>query len=358
MAVEKISIETFLALRKTHPVLDVRSPGEFAHAHIPGAYSLPLFTDEERKIVGTAYKQESREKAIKIGLQYFATKMVQIVEIVEELAALRETVVTDDKKKTVLLHCWRGGMRSAGVAWLLDLYGFKVCTLSGGYKVFRRWALQQFEKKYNFKVISGYTGSGKTEMLQALKTRGENVIDLEALACHKGSAFGSLGQSAQPSQELFENMLALQLSEVGERERRIWIEDESQRIGHINIPAPLYQCKQAMPFYFVDIPFEERLQHIINDYGKFDKEKLMDAIMRIKKRLGSLETKNAINYLLEDDMKNCFSVLLKYYDKWYSKSLLKSGENSAHHINRINCDTVDPAYNASLILKTFENIIA
>jgi tRNA 2-selenouridine synthase len=356
MAIEKISIETFLDFSKSYLVLDVRSPDEFAHAHIPGAYSLPLFTDEERKRVGTAYKQESREKAIKIGLQYFGTKMVQMVETAEQLTASSVRDNNERKTKTVLIHCWRGGMRSAGVAWLLDLYGFKVCTLSGGYKAFRKWVHHQFEKAYSFKVISGYTGSGKTEILNALKKRGERIIDFEAIACHKGSAFGHLGEPKQPSQEMFENRLAMELSETGEWQSGVWIEDESQRIGDMNIPAALYKCKQSMPVYFIDIPFEERLKHIINNYGKFDKENLVNAIMRIKKRLGLLETKTAINYLLEDDMKNCFGILLKYYDKWYSKSLSQVRENAGSDIRRIHCMAIDAEQNAQLILRALENI--
>lgn len=356
MAIEKISIEAFLTLHATIPVLDVRSPGEYNHAHIPGAYSLPLFTDEERKVVGTTYKQQSREQAIKMALPYFGTKMVQMVEAVEQLTGLSQKDLETGNKKTVIVHCWRGGMRSAGVAWLLDLYGFTVYTLAGGYKVFRKWVLGQFEKSYPFKVIGGYTGSGKTELLEVLQTKGETIIDLEALACHKGSAFGNLGQPVQPSQEMFENRLALELYKATNRQQTIWIEDESQRIGNINIPAQLYRCKQSMPVYFIDIPFEERLEHIVHGYGQFDKKHFINAIMRIKKRLGPLETKTAINFLLEDDIKNCFAVLLKYYDKWYSKSLLQLRENTANTINRINCSTVDAAKNAQLILQSFETI--
>ena len=357
MAVEKISIERFIEFRKKYPVLDVRSPGEFAHAHIPCAHSLPLFTDDERKIVGTAYKQESRESAIKIGLQYFGTRMVQIVETIEHLTGLSKKDIENGKKKTVLVHCWRGGMRSAGIAWLLDLYGFKVLTLSGGYKVFRRWVLQQFEKSYSFKVIGGYTGSGKTDMLQHLKATGETIIDLEALACHKGSAFGNLEESKQPSQELFENMLAIALYEGTCNEQTIWIEDESQRIGDLNIPTKLYRYKQSRPVYFIDVPFEGRLRFIVSHYGKFEKEHLINAIVRINRRLGSLETKTAINYLVEDDIEKCFAILLRYYDKYYEKSLLELCENTKRQIHKIYCSDVNVEANAQLILEVFENIL-
>ena len=162
MAITRLTTEEFLLLAKEYPVLDVRSPGEFKHAHIPGANSLPLFTDEERKVVGTAYKQESKEKAIKLGLTYFGVNMVTMVEKVESIVGGWQ--MTNDRKrhanqataeKCVLVHCWRGGMRSAGVAWLLDLYGYKVYTLIGGYKAYRKWVLEQFEKEYPLRIIEG-----------------------------------------------------------------------------------------------------------------------------------------------------------------------------------------------------------
>jgi tRNA 2-selenouridine synthase len=213
MPVEKIDIEQFLELAKHHPVFDVRSPGEYNHAHIPGAISLPLFSDEERKIVGTAYKQESRQQAIKTGLDFFGPKMRKMVEDVESIVGSRESVVVNSQLPThdsrlILVHCWRGGMRSAAVAWLLDLYGFKVYTLIGGYKKFRNHVLDTFQFPFRFNILGGFTGSGKTELLKSLEEKGEKVIDLEGIAQHKGSAFGNIGMPEQPSQEMFENLLA------------------------------------------------------------------------------------------------------------------------------------------------------
>lgn len=357
MAIQSISIETFLELRKSFPVLDVRSPGEFAHAHFPNANNLPLFSDEERKIVGTIYKQESREKAIKSGLQFFGPKMVQMVETVEAVTSSAKNNPGEGKKKTVLVHCWRGGMRSAGVAWLLDLYGFQVYTLKGGYKVFRRWVLDQFEKEYSFCVVGGFTGSGKTDLLSELKSRDEVVVDLEAIACHKGSAFGKLEDGKQPSQEMFENKLALALCEASKMQKQIWIEDESQRIGDVNVPAKIYLGKQSSPVYFIDIPFEERLGYLLKNYGKADTEKLLNAVMRIKKRLGPLETKMVVQYLLEDDIRSAFAILLKYYDKWYAKSLIQLRDNPTDLITKISCGAVHAHNNANLILSEVKKLI-
>ncbi|MBS4066016.1 MAG: tRNA 2-selenouridine(34) synthase MnmH [Chitinophagaceae bacterium] len=345
MAITKVHIDEFLQLAQQHPVLDVRSPGEYNHAHIPNAVSFPLFTDEERKVVGTAYKQKSREEAIKIGLDYFGAKMRKMVEEAENIYELRskkyESYSDADNvlrtSKTVLIHCWRGGMRSAGVAWLLDLYGFKVYTLVGGYKIFRRWVLDQFEKQYSFKVLGGYTGSGKTHVLNALKHH-QPVIDLEALAHHKGSAFGNIGLPKQPTQEMFENKLALELHKISNQEC-VWVEDESQRIGDVNIPIQLWRQWRNQSLYFLDIPFEERLKHITEEYGGLDRERLVNSIIRIKKRLGGLETKESINALVEERVADCFRILLTYYDKWYLKGM-NNREALETLLHKIPCETV------------------
>jgi tRNA 2-selenouridine synthase len=356
MAIEQIDIEKFLQLSEEYSILDVRSPGEYLHAHIPGALALPLFTDDQRKIIGTAYKQQSRQDAVKKGLNFFSERMKAMPDEVEQ-------VIGNPKKgagnnvipNRLLIHCWRGGMRSGAVAWLLDLYGFKVYMLKGGYKAFRNWALAQFEKNYTINIIGGYTGSGKTQVLQELKRTGNIVIDLEGLAHHKGSAFGALGEKPQPGQEMFENLLALELYRAtgaaqqlranGETHPNmyppeIWVEDESRHIGTVGIPKVFWDQMRKSTLYFLDIPFEERLKHIVNSYGVFAKEELVNSIMKIQKRLGGLETKNAINYLLENKVADCFSILLRYYDKLYHNSL-HNRENMEAILNKIPCVTVD-----------------
>jgi tRNA 2-selenouridine synthase len=339
MAIEKIDIETFLTLSKQIPVFDVRSPSEYAHAHIPNAISLPLFSDEERKIVGTTYKQKSKQLAIKAGLDFFGPKMKSMVEEVEIHLKKTKKKTDDQHEESVIVHCWRGGMRSAGVAWLLNLYGFKVYTIAGGYKSFRKWALDQFEKSYKLKILGGYTGSGKTDLLHALKQQGESVIDLEGVAGHKGSAFGNIGLPKQPSQEHFENVLAMQLHEVSNASTSFWIEDESQRIGDVNIPAHLWAQMRQATLYFIDIPFEERLIQILKTYSHLDKMKMINAIVRIKKRLGGLDAKDAVNAFIEDRIEDCFRILLKYYDKWYTKGM-ESRENLKEKMIHIPCETV------------------
>ncbi len=367
VAIEKINIEKFLELAKNHPVIDVRSPSEFDHAHIPEAINIPLFTDEERKIVGTAYKQESREKAIKIGLDFFGPKMKIIVEEVERIGS-RDSGTSESSSqskfliptsKILLIYCWRGGMRSAAIAWLMDLYGFKVFTLIGGYKKFRNYVLDAFSLPFRFNILGGFTGSGKTEMLKALRKHGETIIDLEDLAKHKGSAFGNIKMPKQPTQEMFENLLAQELRDKsaannqwkieGIQHPPIWLEDESQRIGDINLPNEFWKTMRQSPVYFIDVPFEKRLKQVVEEYGSLEKEKLLYAIIRIEKRLGGLETKNAINFLIENNTVESFRILLKYYDKYYLKSL-HNRDRLDSLLNKIPFENVS-IHNADVLLQ-------
>ncbi|MGZ3837937.1 MAG: tRNA 2-selenouridine(34) synthase MnmH [Flavisolibacter sp.] len=343
MQVNRILIESFLSLSRAALVLDVRSPAEYHHAHIPGAISLPLFSDEERKQVGTAYKQESREKAIKIGLDFFGPRMRKMVEEVEGLLEKRKKDgdSTGSEHPAVFVYCWRGGMRSGAVSWLLNLYGFRVYTLAGGYKAFRNLVLKTFEHPYSFKILGGFTGSGKTAVLEEMARRGERVIDLERIAGHRGSAFGNLDLPPQPSQEMFENRLALEMLPLQESSLPIWLEDESQRIGNLNLPGALWQNMRRSPLYFFEIPFEERLDYIVQEYGQGDPQKLVEATQRISKRLGGLETRNTLAFLQEGHIREGFRILLHYYDKLYLKAL-HNREDVSSLLNKIACEKVTP----------------
>jgi tRNA 2-selenouridine synthase len=368
VAIQRLAIKEFLQASENHVLLDVRSPAEYNHAHIPSAISFPLFTDEERKIVGTTYKQKSREEAIKIGLDFFAPKMRKMVEEAEKQVSNWQMTIGNKEANcelqtanSIFIYCWRGGMRSAAIAWLLDMYGFKVCVLNRGYKTFRNYVLQTFEQAFPFKILGGYTGSGKTEVLNELEKRGEVIIDLEKLASHKGSAFGSFKMPPQPKQEMFENLLACDLNEkCGQGSISdlsspfrgtggIWLEDESQRIGNLNLPNALWNTMRKSPIVFLEIPFEERLNHIVEEYGECDKEKLIDATKRISQRLGGLDTKNTVEFLEKGEIKEAFRILLRYYDKLYSKGL-HNRENISALLTKIDCETVTPN-NALLLTK-------
>jgi len=357
MAVQKIDIDNFIietsasigSSLRSSITIDVRSPAEFEHAHIPHALNLPLFDNEQRAMIGTTYKKQSREAAIKVGLPLFGAKMLPMIETVEAWIKDRQKE-NDLTKPTIYVHCWRGGMRSAAVAWLLDLYGYKVIQLTGGYKAYRNWVLAQFTIPYSLKVLGGYTGSGKTEILHALQEKNYAVIDLEGLAHHKGSAYGAIGQLPQPSQEMFENIIAEKLLEVNKKQKSIWIEDESQRIGTVLIPTPLFHLMRNSTCYFMTIPFEQRLNFIVEGYGSFDQKSLIEATMRIQKRLGGLETKTAIDFITAGALKEAFSILLKYYDKWYEKNA-KNEVLPTIELIPVLSEMVDPVHNASLLEK-------
>jgi tRNA 2-selenouridine synthase len=199
--IHPVSISDFFDDPDAPLLADVRTPAEFAHGHIPGAFNLPIFSNEERVLVGTTYKQVGREAAILLGFDLTGAKWSGFIKQALEKAP----------SKKIALHCWRGGMRSGAMAWALDLYGFEVYLVQGGYKSYRNWVLNQFEKQFTLQVLGGMTGSGKTKILQELKAAGQQVIDLEDIAQHQGSSYGTMNKIVQPTQEQFENNLGSQL---------------------------------------------------------------------------------------------------------------------------------------------------
>jgi len=329
----RLSLPDFLQLPDGLPILDARAPIEFAQGHIPGAVSFPLFSDEERARIGTTYKQINQERAVLLGLDLFGPKMSQMVKQAQKIAPGR----------AVRLHCWRGGMRSGAVQWLLELAGFRVELLDKGYKDYRRGALAQFTEPRPLRVLGGLTGSGKTDVLHQLAARGEAVLDLEGVARHKGSAFGSIGQPSQPTQEQFENDLALLMAALPPT-LPTWVEDESRTIGGVHIPPPLFTQLQEAPLIVLEIPREVRVRKLAEEYGRQDAGALATSVLRIRKRLGGLATKEALAAIGEDDMEKMVSLVLDYYDKTYGYGL------EGRAFTRIVSDTCDPAVNAELVL--------
>lgn len=309
---KSIQIEEFLKLAESFPVMDVRTPAEFLYGHIPNAINLPLFTDEERKIAGTIYEQQGRKPAILKGLELVGPKLKGLVMTTSDF----------EKGNTLLLYCWRGGMRSSSVAWLLEMYGFKIYVLKGGYKSFRRLAHETFLQARQLRVLSGRTGSGKTMILNELFNLGEQTIDLEKLANHKGSSFGSLGELQQPSQEHFENLLASDLKKLNP-DKIVWIEDESRSVGKKIIPETLWLQMRSSRVVYLDIPFDERVENLVLTYGKFPINELKEAVIRVQKRLGGLNFKIAMSALESGDLKRACEIMLFYYDKSYDFGVQK-----------------------------------
>ena len=323
------------------PILDVRAPTEYAQGHIPGALSLPLFTDEERARIGTTYKQVNPDKAVLLGLDFFGPKMRVMVEQARKLAPGQE----------VRLHCWRGGMRSGAVQWLLELGGLKVNLLDKGYKDYRRWALAEFDRPRQLHILGGYTGSGKTAVLHALAAQGESVLDLEGLAHHLGSSFGALGQLPQPTQEQFENNLAAALAALPD-DKPIWVEDESRNIGSLAIPGDFFAQMQAAPLLVLDVPREARVQYLAADYGRHDAGELASAVLRLRKRLGGLVTKEALGAIAENDMPRMVELVLAYYDKTYGYGL--EGRKNV----TITVENTNAATNAARVLAATDELNA
>ncbi len=340
----KIKIDQYLSQFSNLPLIDVRSPGEFEKGHIPGAFNVPLFNNEERAEVGTMYVQHSREKAIELGYKFVTPKLTSF--IVDSQAIAPENIVA--------VHCWRGGMRSAAFAQHLSDNGFEtVYLIEGGYKAFRRHALKTFEQAFDLKILGGYTGSGKTHILESMQEMGQQVVDLEKLACHKGSAFGGIGNKAQPSVEQFENDLFQEFRTL-DFSRPIWLEDESHNIGHVKIPMPLFKQMRSQVLYFLDIPVDARTKLLVEEYGQCDNADLENSLLRIHKRLGGLATKNALQYLLEENYSEVAKIALFYYDKSY-KAGMKSREPS--QVVTIELDDIDADKNARIILEKTESYV-
>lgn len=300
-------------------ILDVRSPSEHSHARIPGAFNLPLFDDAERAAVGLTYKKDGKEAAVELGISLAGPKLSSLLEMAKTYA----------QGGPVKVHCWRGGMRSSSMAWLLTTAGLQIVTLKGGYKAFRSWVLSTLAQPYRFIVLGGFTGSGKTAVLQDLKTRHEQVLDLEELASHRGSSYGQIGMASQPSAEHFENEIALNLSRFSPA-APIWIEDESRMIGKCKIPDPLYNQMRTAPLYFIQSPLNERIQRLQESYGRLDPQALIASTQRISSRLGGKRTQEILSSIESGDLAKAIALSLQYYDAAYGFGLSKKMQSVIH----------------------------
>jgi len=324
MSIERLNTEEFLLEGEQSVILDVRSPSEFRVGHIPGAHSFPLFTDEERAKVGTLYSKSGKESALFAGLDIVGAKMSAFVKKAKSLSSNRK----------VLVHCWRGGMRSASIAWLLEFSGFDVKLLEGGYKSYRAYIRELFARPADIVILSGQTGSGKTDVLKELKCLGEQILDLEGLANHKGSVFGHIGQIEQPSNEQFENDLAKIWGKL-DFNKKIWIEDESQRIGKISIPDTLFQSMKKAPFISISIPIAYRIDRLVKEYAGIDDESLIIDLKKLTDSLGNLAVQELTSMILGKNYTLFAAKILDYYDKRYDFSFDKKKTIINYKINLV-----------------------
>jgi tRNA 2-selenouridine synthase len=308
---EKIHISSLFT--NSHPIIDVRSPAEYAKGHIPNAINMPMFSNEERAIVGTAYKQESQEVALLKGLDIVGTKMSHFIRQAKIIAPYGKLIV----------HCWRGGKRSGSISWLLGMAGMKVKTLEGGYKAYRQYIRQQFEEQNtSFIILTGSTGSGKTKALHHLRSKGNQIIDLEGLANHKGSAFGGINEEEQPSTEQFENNLYEAFRQL-DMSKRIWLESESRMVGNVSIPDTFWTKMVDAPMIHLHISKAARIQYLVQNYGQYPKEELASSFEKLKKRLAQ-HLAVALEALENGDIETAAEIALDYYDKFYDKHLVKN----------------------------------
>ncbi|MDA3854206.1 MAG: tRNA 2-selenouridine(34) synthase MnmH [Bacteroidales bacterium] len=336
---QKIDPESFLKIGKELVTIDVRSPKEFEEGHIPGAVNLPIFDNDERAVVGTLYKRKGKDFAVLKGLEIVGPKMAAFAKQALKLA----------KSKRILLHCWRGGMRSESMAWLFERVGIECHVLTGGYKAYRSYCVAQMERISTLIILKGSTGSGKTEILEELQNRDEQMVDLEGLAHHRGSSFGGIGQLPQPTTQQFQNNLYAALAPLS-FEKRIWVEGESKSIGRAYIPDSFWEVMRNSRVVEIEVPFLERVKRLVVEYAQLDAQEMEAAILRLEKRLGHEKTHEVLKMFREQDYEQTAGLLLAYYDKGYKHS--DSSYNQGIQI--VNVTTGDAIRNAEQLIAEVE----
>jgi len=330
-----LSAKDFIELGRSFPIVDVRSPGEFADGHIPGAINIPIFNDEERAVVGTIYKSKGRLPAIERGLEIVGPKMADFARQASAIALANQ----------LLVHCWRGGMRSESMAWLFERMDIKCFILQGGYKSYRNYLLEITGNIPHLIVIEGYTGSGKTEILHSLAKLGEQVIDLEKHANHRGSVFGGIEQEPQPTTQQFQNEL-LDLIVDFDLSKRVWIEGESQTVGRVFLPDPLWNSMNQAHNLEIFVPREARIKRVVAEYGALPEERMENAIISISKRLGDLRMREILTCYRDKKLNIVAEMLLEYYDQTY----LYSREKYKKKLTGVIFQQDDSSVNAEIIL--------
>ncbi len=338
----KIDAAEFLREAESFPVIDVRSPSEYRSGHIPSAINIPLFDDKERETVGITYKNEGREAAILKGLGLAGPSIAR---------KLKEAI-DHAVNKNLLVHCWRGGMRSESMAWMFSLGGINTRVLDGGYKSYRNYILEKLSKPGKMIILGGFTGSSKTHILRCIKGKGPQVIDLEQLANHKGSAFGSLGQPPQPTTEHFANILFEQWNKLSNN-LPVWLEDESRNIGTVFMPDPFYRNMQASPAVILMMDLKTRMPRLLGEYSVYPPEVLIASIEKISRRLGGDNTHDAVSAVERGDFAKAIEITLNYYDKAYLYGINKKNRDK---ISYIKTDTDDIEINASMVIEAANKI--
>ena len=304
-------------LQGTSPLIDVRTPQEYADGHIPGSINLPILDNNQRSAVGTTYKEIGKKEALILGMKAVAPMLKSLTESLQKLKSL--------SKEPLRIYCSRGGFRSKSMLLLCQRLGLQAQLCDGGYKTYRSWVIEQLQHTYPIRLVGGFTGCGKTRILQQIALKGHSFIDIEKLASHRGSVFGGLHQPLQPTQEHFENMLAMHLFNC-RHSPIIWLEDESRTIGRCTIPNSIYTQMESAPIFIIQGSLNYRMAHLMEDYGHTSLSQALDALFKLKKKLGSEAISKISQDLYAGRVEKALLQVLDYYDKSYLYSLTKKNQ--------------------------------
>ncbi len=319
--VKKLPVEEFIRKFREEKalLLDARSPSEYTQAHIPGAVSFPLLDDEQRQEVGITYKQRGKEAAVIKGFDLAGGHFGEFIKKTQTLLSKMQSAKSQSPA-TVYMYCWRGGLRSRIMSWVLNMGGYNVMVLENGYKAYRNRAIEILNKERKIIILGGKTGCGKTEMLTHLRKAGEQTLCLETFAHHRGSAFGGLGMKPQPRNEHFENLVAEEWEKLDDS-KPVWIENESQSIGSIVLQKKLYEKMRNAPVIEMEVDNSVRVRRIVAEYGKFPLQDLIDNTKKIEQRLGGQRMHDAIDALQSGNFEKWVEEILYYYDKAYQHGI-------------------------------------
>ncbi len=309
-------------------LVDIRSPSEYQEFHIPGAINLPLFEDEEKRLIGLIYRRDGVDRAKHLGYEIAESKLEGLLKRFKDLK---------ERYRHVVVYCWRGGLRSQELCKVLQSMGVEVLRIEGGYRAYREFILREMERILegkSFIVLAGKTGVGKTRILRKLREEGYPVVDLEGLAKDRGSAFGKMGIRERVSQKMFDALLYESLLRA--ESDLIFTEDESRVIGNIHLPEAFWRKKEEGVYVEIEASLEKRVKNLLEEYTKFEgwQEEAKESLLRIRRYLGEKNYSLALELLSKERVEEFAEFLIReYYDKTYKPH--------KHPSFKLNCDQID-----------------
>ncbi len=320
-------------------IIDVRSPSEFHEDHIPGSTNLPVLNDEERKLVGSIYKNDSPFKAKKLGASLISKNIAMHI---------KKKFINNPGSWKPLIYCWRGGQRSNAIAIILSEIGWEVFLLKGGYKTYRKEinnSLNSIINNYKYIVLRGKTGTAKTKILEMIINKGGYALNLENLAKHKGSLLGKLPKSSQPSQKYFESLIYFELKKL-RKNKPVLVESESSKIGNLYLPSNLLYKIENSPCIDIESNIDARASYLVKDYSKFilKKNSFNELFLYASSKLGKeVVNKWKKNYENKNWKELALQLIVEYYDPLYShkKNQKKNLSIESHNFKTLNHASIE-----------------